>query len=281
MTRIRTALAATVASLALTLPAAAQTAPDASATPQASPSGAQVADGLAEPAAEDAPEAANGVAPIARSLTIADRERAPNKPGLDDAAAAGDATPGVRPGIEDGAKENDTAEMAPRPDGEGAPAPSRDVAGGGAPGNGAPAAVSDGVGEDGMAAAADGAEQREETVDEIIRRADAPTIGATDVDRGAVTTPSGMQFDMEAFAREMFEQGYRQGYVSGLTQARTDAVRRMQERERAQQARAEMQREAERQRRTDAMQRGANGETVIILPPGVSPQEFLRSLAAQ
>jgi glycine/D-amino acid oxidase-like deaminating enzyme len=141
--------------------------------------------------------------------------------------------------------------------------------------------VSDGVGEDGMAAAADGAEQREETVDEIIRRADAPTIGATDVDRGAVTTPSGMQFDMEAFAREMFEQGYRQGYVSGLTQARTDAVRRMQERERAQQARAEMQREAERQRRTDAMQRGANGETVIILPPGVSPQEFLRSLAAQ
>jgi hypothetical protein len=114
---------------------------------------------------------------------------------------------------------------------------------------------------------------------------------------GMVTTSSGMQIDMDAFAREMFEQGYRRGYVSGLTEMRTRAVRQMQEQrqqsERAQ-YRQRLQEQSREQRRAmdevldrqDAprmggMQMQDDGSVIIMLPAGMTPQQFMQGLAAQ
>jgi hypothetical protein len=158
MTCHRPTLTAIAAALILASPAAAQDAPAAAAgrKVERTEQGAGFAPALA---AEDVPEAARGVALIAGSLAIADRLPRPDKPGLDD-AAAGDATPGHRPGLADGAKEDDTAQLAPAAD--------------------RPAAPSD----------------EEAAIDEIIRHTDAPTMGATDVD-GGFASPSGVPIDSD------------------------------------------------------------------------------------
>jgi hypothetical protein len=158
MTCHRPTLTAIAAALILASPAAAQDAPAAAAgrKVERTKQGAGFAPALA---AEDVPEAARGVALIAGSLAIADRLPRPDKPGLDD-AAAGDATPGHRPGLADGAKEDDTAQLAPAAD--------------------RPAAPSD----------------EEAAIDEIIRHTDAPTMGATDVD-GGFASPSGVPIDSD------------------------------------------------------------------------------------
>jgi len=102
-------------------------------------------------------------------------------------------------------------------------------------------------------------------------------------------TPSGMAIDMETFAREMFEQGYRSGYVSGLTEMRTRAVRQIRD-ERARmrdayQQRARMDRQNGDQTQGEAasdrpqVQQRGDGSTVILLPPGMTPQEFQRLMS--
>ena len=112
---------------------------------------------------------------------------------------------------------------------------------------------------------------------------------------GSFQTADGMSFDIDSFAREMFEQGYRRGYVSGLTEMRTRAVRQLQgERDAFAQQRAAFERQADEQRRAmedvlgqqDAnrspqMQRQGDGSTIIMLPAGMTPQQFLEGLAAQ
>lgn len=86
-------------------------------------------------------------------------------------------------------------------------------------------------------------------------------------------------FDLEGFAQEMFSEGYRQGYVSGLTRMRSQAARQMQN-ERAGFAayRDGMARRMERQDRQlqRLMRQEADGTTVIMIPPGMSPAQFLR-----
>jgi hypothetical protein len=117
---------------------------------------------------------------------------------------------------------------------------------------------------------------------------------ATDGQYGqTMTTANGMQFDVEGFARDMFEQGYRRGYVSGLTEMRARAVQQMQNEPRVQQ-RAAFELQARQQReamndvlgegetqRAPQMQRREDGTTVIMLPPGVTPQQFMQALGAQ
>jgi hypothetical protein len=114
---------------------------------------------------------------------------------------------------------------------------------------------------------------------------------------GTMTTPSGMQFDMQEFAREMFEQGYRRGYVSGLTEMRARAVQQMREdREAFVQQQAAFERQARQQEEAmenvldesaqgqqpqmqrPQMQRRGDGTTIIMLPPGMTPQQFLGSM---
>ena len=91
-------------------------------------------------------------------------------------------------------------------------------------------------------------------------------------------------FDLEEFAREMFEQGYRQGYVSGMTRVRADAARTMRERadERgpdraAFREQAREQRQALR-RALPGLYRDEQGRTYVVLPEGVDAQQVLRQL---
>ncbi|TFL16791.1 hypothetical protein [Jannaschia formosa] len=139
----------------------------------------------------------------------------------------------------------------------------------------------------------------------MMAQVDDATAPQTDGDYGTnemFVTPSGMAIDMETFAREMFEQGYRSGYVSGMTDMRARAVRQMRdERSRMRDAyeqrarmerqgaqRQEMEQQAQQQRQEmnralgDAapdrpqVQQLGDGSTVILLPPGMTPQQFQR-----
>ncbi|WP_308915198.1 hypothetical protein [Jannaschia sp. LMIT008] len=129
------------------------------------------------------------------------------------------------------------------------------------------------------------------------RAMDMATIGGTGGDAmmpgsdGTITTSSGFQFDVEEFAREMFEQGYRQGYVSGMTQMRAAAARQMMGERRQfdqfrQQANAQAQQQralqdGQRQQPRATMQRRPDGSTVILLPQGLSAEQFIRQMNAR
>ena len=131
-----------------------------------------------------------------------------------------------------------------------------------------------------------------------IRSADAPTTGVTDPmgDTEAASgdmDETGFDFesagvDMNEFARELYERGYRQGYVSALTDLRVRAADQMR-RDQSMRTRAERDRASRDVQRRD-MQRGdapgrvqigqdANGDTLVILPPGMTPQMFLRQMS--
>ncbi|UWQ21071.1 hypothetical protein [Jannaschia sp. W003] len=186
---------------------------------------------------------------------------------------------------------------------------------------------------DGPTTGATDTEEARETAG-TIREADAPTMGETDAGDGAGRRMAGDAtgeadgmapddmasggmhgemhgmmhggmdgFDMEEFAREMFEQGYRQGYVAAMTRARAD-MGRMRERAESRQTRRE-QRDQARMRRAaearaaqqaeatrrmldgsgggDAPMRGEamGGATIIVLPEGMSPQQFVEQLGRQ
>jgi hypothetical protein len=109
-------------------------------------------------------------------------------------------------------------------------------------------------------------------------------------------SPTGEEMDMDAFAREMYAEGYRQGYVSGLTRMRAAAARQMMgQRERFDQYRTRAEARADRQSREmgrmlqgreaaersgqAVMQREADGTTIITLPAGMTPQQFLNMIA--
>lgn len=104
-------------------------------------------------------------------------------------------------------------------------------------------------------------------------------------------TPSGVAFDIGTFAREMFERGDRRGHVSGLTGMRTRAVRRMQgERAQLSQYRQRVEEQPREQRRAmkevlarqpapeTMMRQRPDGSTVVMLPPGMTPRQSMRSL---
>jgi hypothetical protein len=94
-----------------------------------------------------------------------------------------------------------------------------------------------------------------------------------------LVSPSGERIDMRAFAREMFREGYRQGYVSGLTEMQTATARQMSDRASSDDVRRMMRgQEAANASGTPTMQRQDDGSTLILLPAGMSPQAFIRSL---
>lgn len=151
-------------------------------------------------------------------------------------------------------------------------------------------------------AGGDGQTRAARDVDAAIEQADGATTGVTDPAGGRAATADadtlGFEFsegdgnddggsalpggvDMDAFARELFEQGYRQGYVAALTEMRMRAGREMR-RNRARadqeaQRRRAAQAERERASRVQILEDG-DGNTVVVLPPGMTPQMFLRGM---
>ncbi|CUH40242.1 hypothetical protein JSE7799_02972 [Jannaschia seosinensis] len=165
-------------------------------------------------------------------------------------------------------------------------------------------------------------ERLDGTTTGAIRSADAPTIGVTDP-MGETEAASGDMdetnfefdaagFDMNEFARELYELGYRQGYVSALTDLRMRAARQQQMRRdssmRSRDNRGQMQGGMQQRNmpQGNMMQRGdmqpgnmqrgnmmpqgdmsnriqigqdANGDTVVVLPPGMTPQMFLQHMS--
>ena len=105
---------------------------------------------------------------------------------------------------------------------------------------------------------------------------------AVDEDGSGQVPGAGVPFDLDEFAREMYEQGYRQGYVSGMTQMRAGMARRMRDAERVRGERfrqqARDQREGMRQAIPNAYDDGQGG-TVIVLPRGMSPRQFMEQLS--
>lgn len=95
----------------------------------------------------------------------------------------------------------------------------------------------------------------------------------------------GAPFDFDAFAQEMYEQGYRQGYVRAMTEMRARGMRQMRRqlgegdfqdrgrfRQQAQDTRQGMQQDVLR------VDDGQGNQTMVILPQGVSPQQFVQML---
>lgn len=81
----------------------------------------------------------------------------------------------------------------------------------------------------------------------------------------------GAMLDIEAFSQNIYERGFRQGYIRGIADARERFAQQM-----------EMMQMRDRQ-----MQQGQQGQmdqqqgrgSVVILPPGVSPEAFLEDLS--
>ena len=140
------------------------------------------------------------------------------------------------------------------------------------------AAAAEPMAEEDMAEVADAASEGAEP-DADARFADGPdeamaedVAAAGDDQVPGATVP----FDMTSFAREMYEQGYRQGYVSAMTRLRSDAARQM--------------RDGRTQARTDGcdgraqapvMYPDGDGGTVVVLPRGMSPRDFMRQMSRQ
>ncbi|WP_375260887.1 hypothetical protein [Palleronia sp.] len=104
-----------------------------------------------------------------------------------------------------------------------------------------------------------------------------------------------MMLDLDGFAQQIYERGYRQGYLSGISDGRQQVMQRMQNMQR--QERDRLRGEERPQQRGDrgSAQQGQNrsdrgsanqgsrssdqsGGSVIVLPPGVSPEAFVEEL---
>lgn len=139
---------------------------------------------------------------------------------------------------------------------------------------------------------------------------DDSDMAADDMD--GADMPGGM--DMDTFARDLFEHGYRQGYVAALTEMRMRAMREMRrDGMRGEDMRGDRRRgdrpvmRSDRRMQSDPDERGergmrgerdrdddrrgdrrrgdrvqivedAEGNTIVMLPPGMTPQMFLRQL---
>lgn len=111
-----------------------------------------------------------------------------------------------------------------------------------------------------------------------------------------------MMLDLDGFAQQIYERGYRQGYLNGISDGREQAMQAMrrmhgsdqrQERDRLRgEERPQQRGDGNAQQRGDgnAQQRGdsssqqssgspqGSGGSVIVLPPGVSPEAFVEEL---
>lgn len=81
--------------------------------------------------------------------------------------------------------------------------------------------------------------------------------------------------DLQGFAGQIYERGFRQGYIQGVADARERMILEMQEqRQEAQNRRMRMQSDEQQAPGTGRGQRG----TIVVLPPGMSPEAFIERL---
>ena len=105
-------------------------------------------------------------------------------------------------------------------------------------------------------------------------------------DMGEQMPGASVPFDLQAFAQQMFEQGYRQGYVSGMTAMRAEGARQMMRmrREAQQPSRAAFARQAGDQRQgmrqaLPGLYDDGQGGRILVVPAGMTPQEFLEQMS--
>lgn len=93
-----------------------------------------------------------------------------------------------------------------------------------------------------------------------------------------------MMLDLDGFAQQIYERGYRQGYLSGLSDGREQMMSRMQSMQRMERDRLRGEDRPQQRggQQNDMMQPGGGSErsggSVIVLPPGVSPEAFVEEL---
>lgn len=97
----------------------------------------------------------------------------------------------------------------------------------------------------------------------------------------------GQGMDMEQFADDIYERGFRQGYIRGIRDARRSIRQQMimqEEMRREEMERRDRQRRMQEQRRqmqqgqAQGERRNQDGGQIIVLPPGVDPQALLDRL---
>lgn len=93
--------------------------------------------------------------------------------------------------------------------------------------------------------------------------------------RGMDGSMNGM--DIDSFARDVFEYGYRQGYVAGMTEMQMRASRENRMRMRSEERRSQEQRPRSRGGRV-VVTEDADGNAIIMLPPGLSARDFLQQM---
>lgn len=92
-----------------------------------------------------------------------------------------------------------------------------------------------------------------------------------------------MMLDLDGFAQQIYERGYRQGYLNGISDGREQAMRQMhganqrQERDRLRGEERPQQRGDRNSQQSGGASEGSGG-SIIVLPPGVSPEAFVEQL---
>jgi len=135
-------------------------------------------------------------------------------------------------------------------------------------------------------------------IERAITEADAPDIAETDpvnetaaneIGGSAVGDGQMMILDVESFAQDIYERGFRQGYVRGISDARVRFSQEMQQQEqRRQQQQAEAQQRADEERQRQAqgnaqddrprMMGTGDGGMILILPDGMTADAFMDRL---
>ena len=85
-----------------------------------------------------------------------------------------------------------------------------------------------------------------------------------------------LMLDLDVFAQQIYERAYRRGYMAGAANMRDRFDRRMRQLSRQQDREGRNRRGDERSR--SGMGANRDGGSIIVLPPGVSPEAFIERL---
>lgn len=85
-----------------------------------------------------------------------------------------------------------------------------------------------------------------------------------------------LMLDLDVFAQQIYERAYRRGYMAGAANMRDRFDRRMRQLSRQQDREDRSRRGDERSR--SGMGANRDGGSIIVLPPGVSPEDFIERL---
>lgn len=114
---------------------------------------------------------------------------------------------------------------------------------------------------------------------------------ATGSDPAGDSQSRAMMLDLDGFAQQIYERGYRQGYLNGISDGRQQVMQHMQQQMNRQERDRLRGEERPQQRGEGGAQQGGDtssrqsggtsegsGGSVIVLPPGVSPEAFVEEL---